>query len=293
MSILRHGGDLRGPALRLLTLGDARLRPSPRARPSRCTAEHTADPADAADGTDTTPAADTAFASDIAAAKGAATAAKTDGRAPDAAAGAVPADGASAESASADAAPLRSAGHAATAVIRAVISVLMLGAAVFYLAVAVKGVGGLLLGPPPEMVTTADDTVAATAPGPGAHHLEVLLRPLAITGAALAGLLLLWSGAAGLNTAGDRRRWRGRQAAGLAGLGLGSLAFALGLAAAGGEPAAYVGPVWLGVEPIRPSIALALLAVTAALLPSTVRPSAAARPSASAPARPVSLQAGR
>ncbi|MFC5744147.1 hypothetical protein [Actinomadura rugatobispora] len=242
MSILRHGGDVRGPALRLLTLRDTPGRPSSR--------EHPAGPP--------APSPSTA------------------------ASAAPPPCGAASQPG----------GRPATSAVRAVASVLTLGAAIFYLAVAVKGVGGLLLGPPPEMVTTAGDLGASTrsaqlppaelagarsgtaeaetatdaAPGPGDQDLEVLLRPLAITGAALAGLLLLWSGVRGLHAVRDQRRWRGRQISGLIGFGLGTLAFGLGLAAADGRTAAYVGSVWQGVEPIRPSVVLALLIGSLALL---------------------------
>jgi hypothetical protein len=119
----------------------------------------------------------------------------------------------------------------------------------------------------------AADTRSAEPPpaelariGAGDQGLEVLLRPLAITGAALAGLLLLWSGLRGLHAVRDQRRWRGRQVPGLIGFGLGTLAFGLGLAAAEGGTAAYVGSVWHGVEPLRPSAVLALLIGSLALL---------------------------
>ncbi|MFF5258495.1 hypothetical protein ACFY4C_06085 [Actinomadura viridis] len=192
-------------------------------------------------------------------------------------------------------------------VARTLTSLLVVGAALFYAAVAVRGVAGLL-GPPPEMVTTAGDS-GSVVPGPGSpvadpaagppaggadvpeardRDLAVLLRPLSFTGAALAGLLLLWSGVRGLGARRDHRRWRRRQIACLVGLGLGVAAFLDGLGAAHLAPASYADAAWNGVEPIWPSAALALLvALVALLLPSSVpdrhRP---ARASARADARP-------
>ncbi|GAA2423299.1 hypothetical protein GCM10010191_39070 [Actinomadura vinacea] len=155
--------------------------------------------------------------------------------------------------------------------VRALASMLMLGSALFYLAVAVQGVGELLLGPPPEMVTTANELAAGTegtaaTSGGQDVDMDVLLRPLALTGAALAGLTLLWCGTRGLWAAHDQRRWRRRQLSGLVGLGVGTLAFALGLTAAETGAEAYVQAVWNGVEPIRPSAVLALLVGSVALL---------------------------
>ncbi|GAA3946971.1 hypothetical protein GCM10023085_31470 [Actinomadura viridis] len=198
-------------------------------------------------------------------------------------------------------------------VARTLTSLLVIGAALFYLAVAVRGVAGLL-GPPPEMVSTAGDSgsvvpapgspaadPAADPPGGGTavpeardRDLAVLLRPLSFTGAALAGLLLLWSGVRGLGARRDHRRWRKRQIACLAGLGLGMAAFLDGLGAAHLGTAAYADAAWNGVEPIKPSVALAVLvALVAFLLPSSMpapgrhRPShASARPDARPDARP-------
>jgi hypothetical protein len=173
---------------------------------------------------------------------------------------------------------------------RTLASALVIAAGLFYAVVAIQGVAGLL-SPPPEMVTTAgeigtpaagdptqtapstqnapstrDAPIPYTAQGTGAaaEDMDLLLRPLALTGAALAGLLLLWSGARGLRFRHDQRRWRSRQVTALAGCGAGVLAFALGIGAAGGS-AAYADAAWNGLEPIRPTAGLALLIATIAL----------------------------
>ncbi|XVQ12387.1 hypothetical protein ACQP1W_07435 [Spirillospora sp. CA-255316] len=288
---MRHGRDIRGPALRLLTLGDVLGHLSSRARLTGSAAQSPSSAPSAASAT--------APATALAASPGAASPAAASATPP-------------------STAPSRPGGRPASSAVRAVASALMLGAALFYLAVAVKGVGGLLLGPPPEMVTTAGDLAASTrsarphaelagvhpvgsGTGPGDQNLELLLRPLAITGAALAGLLLLWSGLRGLRAVRDQRRWRARQVSGLIGFGLGTLAFGLGLTAADGGTAAYVGSVWHGVEPIRPSAVLALLIGSLALLlPARRRdpgPRHPARnstgPGSTAPAAPARFPFGR
>ncbi|MFI0353939.1 hypothetical protein [Actinomadura sp. 9N407] len=173
--------------------------------------------------------------------------------------------------------PRRAPSPLAPTVARTLASALIIAAGLFYAVVAIQGVAGLL-GPPPEMVTTAGESGAATpATGDPARtvlnersaateELDLLLRPLALTGAALAGLLLLWSGARGLYFRNDQRRWRSRQVTALAGCGAGVLAFALGIGAAGGSAAAYADAAWNGLEPIRPTAVLALLVATIALL---------------------------
>jgi hypothetical protein len=151
------------------------------------------------------------------------------------------------------------------------VSVLVLGAGLFYLAVAVKGLGSLLA-PPPEMVTVARDLRSGAAPTEAttgqlgtARDMRMLFKPLAVTGAALAALLLLWAGACGLRARRDRRRWRTMQITGLTGLTIGTFGFAIGLSATGSSVAPYVDAAWLGLEPVRPSGLLALLIGAAAL----------------------------
>ncbi|MEW2358115.1 hypothetical protein [Spirillospora sp. NPDC029432] len=173
--------------------------------------------------------------------------------------------------------PAAPAGRAALTAARTLASVLVVAAGLFYAAVAVKGVAGLL-GPPPEMVTTAGEVAventrnahalptAQVTTGMSGTDLNLLLRPLALTGAALAGLLLLWSGARGLYFRRDQRRWRSRQATALAGCAAGVLAFAIGIGAADGSAAAYADAAWNGLEPIRPTAVLALAVLTLALL---------------------------
>jgi hypothetical protein len=152
---------------------------------------------------------------------------------------------------------------------RAVASLLVLGSGLFYLAVAVKGVGWLF-GPPPELVTMARDLGSGAPPAddPWSANgdLEVLFRPLAVTGASLAALLLLWAGARGLRYRNDQRRWRKPQITGLGGLVIGVLGFAIGCAATGSSPAPYVDASWIGLDPTWPSAVLALLIGAIALL---------------------------
>jgi hypothetical protein len=158
---------------------------------------------------------------------------------------------------------------------RTLASLLVLGSGLFYLVASVRGVGWLL-GPPPEMVTRAaasgsvvTPTRMTAYPADGNAQLEVLLRPLAVTGTALAGLLLAWSGCRGLRSRHDQRRWRRRQLTGLTGFAVGMPAFAVGLAATGASVSVatgYADAAWLGLDPIRPSAALALLVGTIALL---------------------------
>lgn len=161
----------------------------------------------------------------------------------------------------------------ALAAARALMSALVFGSGLFYLVVAVQGVGWLL-SPPSDLVTTAPNGAppAPVQPFQGSEqHLEVLLRPLAITGAALAGLLLLWSGGRGLRSRQDRRLWRTLQYTGLTGLFVGVLSYAVGLSSSGTSAALYTGGSWGGVEPVWPSAALAVLVVTIGLLgPSTM-----------------------
>ncbi|MFB4313192.1 hypothetical protein [Actinomadura sp. 21ATH] len=178
--------------------------------------------------------------------------------------------------------PAPRAGRAALTAARTLASALVVAAGLFYAAVAVQGVAGLL-GPPPEMVTTAGENAAQStqtaqslqnaqnahvlpADGVSGADLDLLLRPLALTGAALAGLLLLWSGSRGLYFRRDQRRWRSRQATALAGCTAGVLAFAIGIGAAGGSAAAYADAAWNGLEPIRPTAVLALAVLSLALL---------------------------
>ncbi|WP_285700437.1 hypothetical protein [Actinomadura sp. NBRC 104412] len=163
---------------------------------------------------------------------------------------------------------------------RTLVSMLVLAAGLFYVAAAVKGVGWLLE-PPPDVVTTANGQGTGTPPteSPGSsgsqavsEAAQILFRPLAVTGASLAGLLLVWAGCRGLRSRRDQRRWRTSQFAALGGLATGVFGFALGFAAAGSSHATYVDASWIGLEPSRPSAALALLiGAIAVLVPAGVQ----------------------
>lgn len=151
--------------------------------------------------------------------------------------------------------------------IRAMTSVLVLGSAALYLTVAVKGLL-LLTAPPAQMVMTDTSpqhvgrAVAENAPGIGP---STLYGPLAIAGALIAGLLLVWAGISGLRTFRDQRAWRQRQGLPLVAYTLGAVAFGLAHLSASGAPV-----IWDGPNPVVPSALLGLLVATATLaLPPT------------------------
>ncbi|KAB2345676.1 hypothetical protein [Actinomadura rudentiformis] len=146
--------------------------------------------------------------------------------------------------------------------IRATTSVLVTGSAALYLTVAFKGLL-LLTAPPAQMVMT--DTrpqhpgraVTESAPGIGP---STLYGPLAIAGALIAGLLLVWAGTSGLRTFRDQREWRRRQGLPLVAYALGAIAFGLAhLSVSGGHM------IWNGPNPVVPSALLGLLVATATL----------------------------
>ncbi|MFI0444615.1 hypothetical protein [Actinomadura sp. 6N118] len=151
--------------------------------------------------------------------------------------------------------------------IRATTSVLVVGSAALYLPVAARGL--LLLTAPPAQMVMKDTrpqhvgrAVAENAPGAGP---STLYGPLAIAGALIAGLLLLWAGTSGLCAFRDQRAWRQRQGLPLVAYTLGAVAFGLAHLSVSGAPV-----IWDGPNPLIPSALLGLLVATATLvLPPT------------------------
>ncbi|MFG1999557.1 hypothetical protein ACGFNU_10465 [Spirillospora sp. NPDC048911] len=162
--------------------------------------------------------------------------------------------------------------------VRAAASLLVSASAALYLTVAAKGLLRLTT-PPTQMVV-----MTATGPqpvGPAETASPTLYGPLAIVGALLAGLLLVWAGASGLRTARDQRAWRRHQSLALIAYALGTIAFGFAHLGVTGTQV-----IWDGPNPLIPSTLLALLVAAATI----ALPTAPTSPDAD-PRHPVPAQA--
>jgi len=144
--------------------------------------------------------------------------------------------------------------------LRLATSGLITASAFLYLAVAIGGVVNLA-GPPPDIVTSGIQSI------PSEHDVSLLLYPLTFAGAAIAGLLLLWSGCLGLRSFRTHPAWRRPQVLALLAYGVGALAFTVGLLSSDrGELGHYIDDAWHGLNPLQPSLVLTLLIVMVTLL---------------------------
>ncbi|MBO2446653.1 hypothetical protein J4573_06090 [Actinomadura barringtoniae] len=144
--------------------------------------------------------------------------------------------------------------------LRLATSALITASAFLYLTAAVDGVVGLA-SPPPDIVTSGLQDM------PAQHDVSLLLYPLTFAGAAIAGLLLLWSGCLGLRSFRTQPAWRRPQIIALAAYGVGAVAFTIGLLSSdGGGLNHYIDEAWHGLNPLQPSLVLTLLIVMVTLL---------------------------
>ncbi|GAA2575611.1 hypothetical protein SMC26_12955 [Actinomadura fulvescens] len=146
--------------------------------------------------------------------------------------------------------------------VRAATSILVAGSAIPYLTVAVQGLLRLAA-PPARMVMSGDrprPVDATLADGARVVEPSTLYGPLAVAGALIAGLLLVWAGAAGLRAFREQRAWRRRQGLPLFAYTLGAVAFGLAQLSA-----SSVQVSWHGPNPLIPSALLGLLVAAATI----------------------------